>query len=95
MSKAAEAERKKAQREEERRARNYHDVRTRWSGVATRARPVTIALILISMIVGLITRLSPFNEKTPLWPQLSFASLKSMDDVKDPRQAWLKGWAGM
>jgi GlpG protein len=89
VSKAAEAERKKAQREQERRAKNYYDVRTRWSGAATRARPVTIGLILISIIVGLITRLKPFDQHTPLWPQLSFASLRSMEEVKDPSAAWL------
>jgi GlpG protein len=90
VAKTAQKVRVEAQRAQVRRARNFYDVRTEWSGVVTRARPITIGLILICVIVAVVTRLRPFDEKTPLWEHLMFASRQSIESSNDPKEAYLK-----
>lgn len=91
VAKTAQKVRVQVQRAQERRARNFYDVRKEWSGVAMRAaRPITIGLLLICVVVGLATRLRPFEEKTPLWEHLMFASPRSIESTKDDKDAYLK-----
>jgi GlpG protein len=54
---AAPKLRKEAEKAEQRRAKQFVDVRTRWSTPSQFVRPVTIALVAISIIISLGTKL--------------------------------------
>jgi GlpG protein len=67
----AEKIRKTEERDETRRRRQFIDVRTRWSHPSQLARPVTIALVILSILAGVGTKLSK-GGWTPLESALSF-----------------------
>lgn len=69
---AVEAQRMRAQRENrERRLRErFVDVRTSWAQAAPRPRPLTMALLVVSVVVGLATE---FGHSGRAWELLSIA----------------------
>jgi GlpG protein len=89
LARTAQKARKQEERAQDRRAKNFVDVRTNWAGIARHPRPLTIAMILACVVVGIATRLSPFDPHTPLWEWLSFASPRAMHAVFNPRLAFI------
>lgn len=70
-SDAARDVRVEAERKEERARRNVIDMRKRWSAPAG-GRPLTLALIAVSVLVGIVTRLG--EQREPVITKLSIAS---------------------
>ena len=64
---SADAVRKQAERETKRRGKNFVDLRERWSSPGLSRQPVTIALIVICILVGILTGLGQKNQPLMSW----------------------------
>jgi GlpG protein len=78
----AEKLRKQAEKAEKRRRQNFIDVRTRWSQPGQLAKPVTIALAVLSILASVLgTKLGLVNElPTPLENAMLIAPVTPVDD---------------
>jgi GlpG protein len=72
--------RKHAEKAEHRRRQNFIDVRTRWSHPAKLARPVTIILAAVSILVAVATRLGSTKDASPVMNALLIAPIERTDD---------------
>jgi GlpG protein len=85
--------RREAAAEAERRRKKHVDVRTSWSGAKVLPTPVAIAMVVICLLVGGLTRFSmDAHEGTPgkTIEALQFQPVSAVLDVEDPMAA---AWA--
>ena len=69
----AEKIRVEEEKKQERLAKRFHDVRTSWAAPQQWVQPVTVALILMSLLVAAATRLG-YNDQGPAMTALRFQS---------------------
>ena len=74
----AEKLRKAEENDEQRRRRQFVDVRTRWGQPAQLARPVTVALVSISVLVAVLTLAG--SREGPVMNALRIAPTESIDE---------------